>query len=248
MIKLVSIVLLLSGHNLLANTNYQSTGKFFKIGEISENPIYVQTTQITFKKDEKTSTSEIKDATGQIVMTETAIVERGQTIKQTMTQLQINERYELQRDADNETYLFKTYDIANKDQPKLISEDKVKTTKSFYTGPSMVDFLNLNREKLKNAGSSVMSFGIFELQKLIDFSIQKTKSPFAQEQPELLSLKMKIDNALFAFFVDPLYFDIQPDNGRIVRYRGRTPVRLKNKSGDYKPFDADIYYEYKELK
>jgi len=248
MVKVVSILLLLCAQNLFANTNYQSTGKFFRIGEISDNPIYIQTTQITFIKDGKTSTSDIKDASGQVVMTETATVERGQIVKQTMTQLQINEKYELLRDADNETYIFKTYNITNKDQPLLTSENKIKTTKPFYTGPSMIDFLNLNMNKLKEGSSSIMSFGIFELQKLIDFSIQRTKSPFSKEQPELLSLKMKIDNVLFAFFVDPLLFDIQPDNGRIVRYRGRTPVRLKNKSGEYKPFDADIYYEYKDLK
>lgn len=246
MVKLITVLLLFGAQNLLANTNYQSTGKFFKIGEISENPIYIQTTQVTFKKDEKTSTAEIKDSTGQVVMTETATVVGGQVVKQVMTQLQINEKYELQIDTDNETYVFKTYNIEKKDQAILISENKIKINKPFYTGPSMIDFLILNKNKLKEGSSSIMSFGIFELQKLIDFSIQKTKSPFTQDQPNLFSLKMKIDNVLFSFFVDPLFFDIQPESGRIVRYRGRTPVRLKNKSGDYKPFDADIYYEYKE--
>jgi len=245
MIKFTFLSLTLFFQSLFAQTNYESTGRFFKIGEKSDKPLFIQTTQVTFKPGEKNTASDIKDANGQVVMTETAQVVNGQIVKQVMTQLQINERYELQQEPDKETYTFKTYDIKDKEQPKLVSENKIKTKLAFYTGPSMVDFLYLNREKLKSGQKEIMAFGVFELQKLIDFSVQKTKSSFVTDQNTLISLKMKIDNMLFAFFVDPLIFDIHPDTGRLVNYRGRTPVRIQNKNGDYKPFDADIYYEYK---
>ena len=230
----------LAATTVFAGAIQNRVGLFYKIGEKGDKYLYKQETKVEITDDMNRKTdSKIVDPDGKILMRETATIENGMVIDQTMEQLQINEKYVLQV-RDNKAH-FQTFDIKDPANPKLKDENTVKIDANFFTGPSLEVFIKKNLAGFKAKKEQDVDFGIFELQKPISFDVNQTKKIFSDNK-DFLPLKMEVSSTLLSFFADPLLLEVDPDTAMLRRYRGRTPVRyLKGKK--LEPFDGDIYYE-----
>jgi len=241
----IMLILFLCFSNLAQAVEIQNrVGEFFKINEKTEHPLFIQKTKLSIKDDLNRETeSEIFDSSGKVIMKETAIIENGLVKKQVMDQFQINERYELS--SENNQIVFKTFKISTDRQYKLVDENSVLPRESYYTGPSLEIFLKKYISDFNKNKKMITNFGIFELLKFLEFNLKKIEPIFKSEKQQgVLPLEMKVDSFLFSLFADSLFLEIDEKTGRLLRYRGRTPVRILEK-GQFVPFDADIYYELK---
>lgn len=212
-------------------------GKIFLLGQTAGEPLFIERSEFNKTSDlDMTTSATITDADGKVVMRETSRIEAGIVVEQTMDQLQINESYELIRKEDK--IFFKTYKIKDGER-KLDEENSEKLPSHFVTGPGTGGFLKSKSEELLNGKTVKAQFGIFELGKTIGFSFRK----LSEKEDPILKIKMKVSNFLVAILVDPIEMELNPYTFQIQKYRGRTPVRIKDDNG-WKPLDAEIHYTW----
>lgn len=221
----------------------QLVGKIYAVKKMEGTPLFVQRTKITQTKDGFFTTSgSIFDATNQEVMRESATIENGQVVRQTTEQLQINERYEFE--LKDSVAHFKLYKLDSAGNAKLEKENKEKIEGALVTGPSVENFLapkisgNTKEEKWQ------ANFGVFELARSVVFEFTTKKSLSLLDSA--VGVRMAPESFWLSLLVEPLLFDLDKNTGRVIRYRGRTPLRLKV-NGNWKLLDADITYEYLPL-
>ena len=221
------------------------SGKFYEIGRTGGAPLYTQTIRIDREKPGflKTS-SEIQNAQGETILRETATVENGRIVSQRMEQLQLAERYELDvKDGKAEFRLFKK---SADGKEKLEDHNTVDVNDRFITGPSSEVFLLSRMENLQKGETLPASFGIFEFVRTVDFKFSKMKQAFS-DNPSAISLRMQPASFWLSFLVNPIDMELDTKTGRLLRYRGRTPVRLKD-GKKWKPFDGEIVYALETAK
>jgi hypothetical protein len=211
------------------------TARIFDIGKTSGSARFNQETHIETKIDgEVTWSSEIKDDKGTVVMTEKATIKNDRTIYQYIEQLQINEAYELQT-ADSKA-TFSTFKIENGKKGSVTETKTVSIGSDFLTGPSTGFYLKSHWDELISGKTLMVEFGIFELSRTIGFKFQKMR-----ETDTSVELQMKPSNFFISFVAEPILMEFDKKDKRLVRFKGRTPLR-ERVHGKWKPLDAEILY------
>lgn len=228
------------GEKLIYPVVVKTVGDYYLVGKKEGKPLFVQTSEVTKTSEtSRTTKSFVVDADGKVAVTEEATVVDGMIVSQVMDQLQINERYTLE--IKDKQITMKSFAIEGTTY-KLKEDKSFPLTAEFVTGPSIETKLAQNRGvfNLENKKGKInVEFGIFEVMKPIDFTMKRTKTIFDEK---LVAVAIEINSFWLSPFVDSLHAEYDPKTFTMLRYRGRTPVRiLKNKK--WANFDADIYFQ-----
>lgn len=217
----------------------EMVAKIYEIGKVSGEPLFTQKSKVTENADgSRRAVSTITDAAGQVMMTEEAELRGAEILAQKMEQRQIEEAYELAVEGDK--IVFRTFSLKNGER-KLSDENKEKRPENFLTGPAAPAFVASRWEELLAGKEVSMKFGIFEVAKTIGFDLEKRDGA-----PGELLLRMTPSSFLINMFVSPIYMTFDLATKRMVHFKGRTPLR-KKVGEKWKPFDAEITYEYKKV-
>lgn len=217
----------------------EQTAKIFPLGKTSGDPDFIQKSQIERKENDVILwTSEIRDLTGQLIMTEKAEIKDNEIQLQKIQQLQILEAYELDRKMNN--VIFKTFKIENNEQIEKSKSKEIKVDQKFITGPSTT-FNIQNKWNDLAAGKTIeVEFGVFELERKVNFSLSKH-----EENEQTMTVKLKPSNFFIGMLVEPLFMEFDRNTKLIKKFRGRTPLQ-KKVGKKWKPYDAEIFYTYSE--
>lgn len=208
---------------------------YWPLGKAKGPPLYVQETRITAAENGELSWSAtIKDRDGKLLMTEQAKLRGGRIVSQTMEQLQTGEAWSLERVDGKAT--FATFKIVEGKHVKSEEPRTVSVGMDFLTGPSTEAYFQSNWAALEEGKNVTGEFGVFELAKPIGFHFRKLAST-----EDTVDIRMKPSGFLASMFLDPIIITVDKSSKRILKYRGRTP--LKEKAGTkWKAFDAEIHY------
>lgn len=213
----------------------EQTAKIYPLGKTEGEPLFIQKTTIQHLADGgMTWKSEIRDQENKITMTEASSIKDLQVQSQEIEHFQSKEAYALVREGDQ--VQFKTF-ILEESEKKFKSESsKIKVVPQFITGPVTVPFIQSRWEDLSAGKSIDVQFGVFELERKVAFVLRKHSL-----DDKKMIVKLKPANFFISMLVDPLFMEFDRETKKIIRFRGRTP--LKNKVGSqWKPFDAEILY------
>ena len=228
---LCSLLFLLSAH---ATQVENRIARIYQIGKAgSSEPLFVQKIRVETNGDRREAISTIEDPKGEIVMRESAIYVNGLLVEQSMTQLQINERYEVK--VENSKATFRKFDINRK---ILTKEETQEVAKNFVTGPGIEAFLKTRAEDLAKGDKVLAQFGVFEFARTVEFQFKGLGRSPANEN---IKLRMKPDSMWLSMLVDPIEMEVDPITYQLRHYKGRTPLRVKQ-GKDWKPLDAEIIY------
>lgn len=218
--------------------------KYYDIGHSEGEPLFVQETHTTVAKDgEVDQDSVIKDAKGEIQMTEKIHFSGIEVRNHEIQNLQTNEVDRLKVVGHELTY--QIYDL--KDGHETLKTTKTETVADgFVAGPVTVPYLASHWDELMAGKKLKTRFSIFEVEGTVGFSFRKTGTEKIKNTETVL-IEMRPTNVIFDLLVEPILLAIDPTTKKILRYRGRTPIR-KMKDGKGKPMDADIFYSYGESK
>jgi hypothetical protein len=197
---------------------------------------YVQKIRIETEGKTRRAISTIEDRDKNVIMTETAVYQENQLVAQDIGQLQIGERYEL-RIKDGKT-LFRIFKLtAGKE--KLVEEKSEKLATPIVTGPGTDQYLNSQMTALKAGKKVKAQFAIFELARTVEFQFERVDR--GEKSP---NFKARMTPASFwlSMLVSAIELELDPTTFQIKRFRGRTPLRLKN-GKKWDPMDAEIHYE-----
>jgi hypothetical protein len=199
-------------------------------------PPYVQKIRLEVDGSTRRAISTIEDKDKNVIMTETAVYVNDRLVEQDVGQLQIGERYELR--IKDEKASFRVFKMEG-GKEKLAEEKSERLQTPFVTGPGTDQYLKSQMIALK-AGKKVKAhFGIFELARTVEFQFERVdrgdKSP---------NFKARMTPASFwlSMLVSGIDLELHPDTFQILRFRGRTPLRVKN-GKKWEPMDAEILYE-----
>jgi hypothetical protein len=221
---------------LWAQTIEHRNAKYYEVGKTADAPLFTQHILIeTATSGDRRWTSQIKDETGAVVIGETAIIKNNAVVSQIVDNAQMHETSELQVGPNNVT--FRTYHFVDGKRGDLIEEKIRSREENFVTGPAVELYLSKRWEQLSAGASVEVQFGILEILRSIGFELKKEG-----ETEHLLKVKMKPSNFFIGLLVDPIHLEFDKLTKRLVRYRGRTPLR-RMRDGRLKPWDAEIIYE-----
>jgi|GEM_PF-4972885 len=215
-------------------------GRFYELGGSTEGkPIFLQKIRRTTNADGRgTVDSTIEDASGKVVMTEHAVLQGATVLSQRVEQLQIGKTYELEIKEGKAT--FQTFDLKDgKQVEECRSSVDVKTPS--ITGPATEPFLKEYFAREPSAKTVTANFGIFELQKFVSFEFRKTET---LDEGRLVKIRLRPASFWISILVAPIDMEFEGGSYRLLRYKGRTPVR-KLIDGEWKPLEAEIIYSEK---
>lgn len=231
---LISILFLVSNWAVNPAVAEVRNARVYKIGDETKI-LFTQTTEISEISSEiRTWVSVLKDSAGKILMTESANIKNGKIQNQKVQQFQVGESYELQVANDQAT--FKEFQLLDSANPVLKKTEVVSVGESFIMGPTTDFFVQKNWKALTEGAIVKAEFGVFELLKTVQFEFKKI-----EDEVGSIKIQMKPANLFVSMMVDPIYVTYDKTTQKMIRYKGRTPMRIKV-DGKWKPLDADIFY------
>jgi hypothetical protein len=221
--------------NSLQARTIEQTAKIYPLGKTEGDPLFIQKTTIQHLADGgMTWKSEIRDQENKVTMTEASSIKDLQVQSQEIEHFQSKEAYALVREGDK--VQFKTFSLEEAERKLKSESSKIKVVPQFITGPVTVPFIQSRWEDLSSGKSIDVQFGVFELERKVAFVLKKHSI-----DDKKMIVKLKPSNFFISMLVDPLFMEFDRETKKIIRFRGRTP--LKNKVGSqWKPFDAEILY------
>lgn len=214
--------------------------KIYAIGKTSEEPLFVQTTELQNSTSGSfTSNAKIEDPSGKLIMTEKVIVKDELLVSQYVEQLQSQEAWDLS--VKDGYAIFKTFKLSDGRSSPQGNGKSEKLEKSFINGPLIETFINKNWEKLVSGDTASTAFSVLELERSVNFKLQKVKMSERRGRPVLV-IKMKPANFLISVLVDPILLEFDSSTRKLVYFKGRTPLKIRE-GEKLKPLDAEIFYE-----
>ncbi len=211
-------------------------GEIYAKGKITGEPLFIQSIHIDDAGDGKRiATSFIKNRDGEVVLREDAVIIGTRIVSQTLDQLQIGERWELEV-KDDKVY-FRTYKVTDGVKHLTSPETSEKIADNFITGPAAEAFLGKALPELNDGKTVDALFGVFEVGRSIEFKFRKLAS-----DDEKISIRMKPASFFVSLMVSPIEMQFSQKEKMLVHYSGRTPVRIKE-NGKWKVLEADILYK-----
>jgi hypothetical protein len=212
-------------------------GKIFPYGHAGAEPAFIQKIHVEIENDmDRIATSTIEDASGTTVMRERALIKGGVIVEQDWDQLQEGLRYRL-RIKDGEIK-YQTYKIQPGEPDLLEQEKSEKQMADFVTGPSLEVVLGSKAAAFEKGESVLLNFGVFEAGRSVQFEFKPlNKAPFTD------GVKLVMEPASFwlSLMVSDMHLDFDPEGHRLLRFKGRTPLRQKIKD-KWKPIEAEIFF------
>ena len=155
-------------------TSAVRTDRLFFEGKVTETPIFTQETHIDDDGNGgKTWDSKIKDAAGEVVMTELAHLKNDRVIDQAIEQRQIGKAYDLVV-ADGKA-TFRTFEWADGQRGKELEHKTVEANDHFLMGPMTDSAIQKNWDTLMSGKTIKADFGVFEAARTIEFKFFKSK-------------------------------------------------------------------------
>lgn len=218
-------------------------GEIYALGKTDGEPLYYQDIHIDdLGGGRRQGTATVRDAkSGEILIKEKAVMNGTAIISQEVEQLQVGEVYQL--DVKDGEVHFRTYDVVDGVRKLKDKETSVKAAENFITGPATEAFLQKHYDELKEGKSVEALFGVFEAGKGIDFKFRKIAST-----DDTLTVKMRPSNFFISLMVSTIEIQLSQKDHMMVHYRGRTPVRLKDSRGKWKPMEGEINYKVVKAK
>lgn len=211
---------------------------FYPLGQRGKTPLFTQDIEIKWRGEgDADFVSIAKDPAGVVVLKEEATLVGGQMRRHIVFQEQVGEKYEVEVVKNEAT--FRTFKKENNGGYNIVSDRKHKTDQVVFSGPAVEVYLRDFHEELMKKKSIAMSFAVFELERPLDFKIT---SFGLDKEKKTLKAQMKIDNVIFALFLDPIDLEFDLSEKKVLFYKGRTPLRISHK-GSFQPLDAEIEYK-----
>ena len=210
-------------------------GRIYELGKASGDPLYTQDVKFEEVGEGQTkSASTIKDAKGDVLMTEIAVYKGDRIVSQKIDQFQTKEAYELELKGDE--VIFHTFKIVDGEH-QAFGKDKIeKMTPDFLTGPVAEPFLKNHWSEIMEGKKLKVSFGVFEIAKSVNFEFKKIKA-----DEKTVVVQMKPANFFLSMFVDALELEFDAKEKVLKGFRGRSPLK-KIINDKLKNFDAEIQY------
>ncbi len=212
-----------------------TAGHIYALDKAGSKPIFEQKTVVTIAPDGlESQTSKIVDASGKTVMTEQTLYNGVKLISQKIEQLQTGEAWELE--VKGQDLIVRTFSLKDGVR-KLEDTDSEKVSGSLVSGPVARNFLKENWEQLLNGKTVEARFVVMELGGTVGFDFTK-KSATDKE----VVIVMRPSSFFVDLMVDPIEMTFDAVEKRMIRYRGRTPLKtLVGKK--WKPVDSEIQYQ-----
>jgi hypothetical protein len=216
------------------------TAKVYELGKVTGAPIYIQKTHIADLADGSNELSAtIFDSKDQIFITEHVTYNGLKILSQKIENFQNKETYSFEKDGDK--YKFSTFKIVD-GKGEVFDSSKTETLKDgFITGPVMVQFLRLHWDELQKGDTINARYAVFEVGGTVGFKFKKKGTEKINGKDATL-FEMKASSFFISLLIDPIEITLTTDTKKILRYRGRSPLK-KMENGKLKPFDAEILYE-----
>ena len=168
-------------------------------------------------------------------MTEKMTTSKDHSVEyQYIEQRQIGEAYELE--VGPKTVSFKTFELKDGKKDKLKESHDRDKPAAFIMGATTESFIQSNLAQLLKEQTAKTDFGVFEVSRFIGFKFINTSI-----ESNIMTIKMKPSNFIFAALVGPIMISFDTIKNKIVKLKGRTPLREKI-NGKWIPVDAEIIY------
>jgi len=210
------------------------TGRIYPMGKAGGEPLYTQTTEVKRGPDgRENQSSKIVDAKGTVVMTEQTVYQGTTLISQNIEQLQTKEAWELK--VDGKKLTVRTFELKDGAR-KEVEKDTETISGSLISGPVARNFLREHWEKLMNGDTVKTRFVVMEIGGTVGFEFKKK----AQTEREV-TIEMRPSSFFVDMIVDPIEMVYDSVEKRMIRYRGRTPLKTLN-GKKWDPVDSEIHY------
>jgi 5S rRNA maturation endonuclease (ribonuclease M5) len=181
----------------------------------------------------------ITDPSGILVLTEDSDYRGEELIHQMIKKFQTNEAYEVLVDGKKVT--FRSFQIKD---DKLIPVDHEKSEipgGEFITGPVLEPFIQKHWQEFQKGDTIHVRLGVLELAETVGFKFWQYAQTKIADKP-LIDIRMKASSIFIAMAVSPVDLFFDPATKRLIRFKGRTPLKMKS-NGKLVPLDADIIYD-----
>lgn len=224
---------------LSASAQEGFTARIYALGNTQGSPLFVQKTRIERSEPESfISNSSIEDRNSQIVMTEKVVVKNGGLVFQEVEQRQSQQAWELR--VEDRRAIYRSFKLSEGKRSAAGKESSQPVKDDFINGPMTEIFIRKNWDSL-GAGKTVEAqFSVLELERSVNFKFHKEKSSVRGGQ-KVRVIKMTPANFFISMLVDAIYMEFDESTRRLVYFRGRTPLKIKEK-GHEVPLDAEIFY------
>jgi hypothetical protein len=234
---LISILFMIFSKNAYAETRII---KIYAVGKTDAPPLFNQRTEIEETESGIThETATITDPSGKVVLTEDTNYKDEQLIHQLVKNFQTNEAYEASVASGKVT--FKSYKIQG---DKLIAADPEKSeilNEEFITGPLLEFFVRKHWNEIQGGDTVHVRFGVLEISESVGFKFWEVARPVVKGQT-LVDIRMKAASIFIAMAVAPIDLFFDPIQKKMVRYIGRTPLKVLS-DRKWIPLDAEITYQ-----
>ena len=231
--KTLLLLLLLAPLQGLAESR---SARLYNVGATSGEPVFIQKWKSeTLPSGEIKESSTIEDASGKLVMTQTALFKGSRLISQSTEQLQTGESYEVE--VQGKKIHFRTFKDAKGEKRAPSSQDSVSVDGSFLTGPVTENFIRENWDRLKNKETIKAQFGVLELEDTITFNFKKKKF-----ENGIMVVEMRPANVVIRMALSPMLLEFRESDKKVLRLTGRTPLKIA-KGGQLSHFDSEILYD-----
>jgi hypothetical protein len=214
--------------------------KIYAIGKTDSPPLFTQKTQTEERPSGITHESaEIMDPNGKVILTEESDYRGVQLIHQLVKKFLSQEAYEVS--VDTKKVIFRSFYIQG---DKLVPADPDKSEDledNFITGPVLEPFLQKHWDAILEGDTVHVRLGVMELSESVGFKFWDYDHTTISGQP-LIDIRLKASSIFIAMAVHPIDLFFDPIKKRLLRYKGRTPLKVLS-NGKWVPLDAEIIYQ-----
>ena len=221
----------------IANASAEErTAKLYELGKTEGAPLYIQKIRVDdLDGGGQKRISSITDGAGQLLMDEVCDHEGSRLQFQRVRNFQGDKIYEIA--IKDGRISFKTFK-GKEETGKPASEASGKVDGPVLTGAVTEAFVRERWADLAEGKRVEVSFAVMELERTIGVYLEAKR---LETGPGDLVVTLRPSNFFVSMLVDPIEMTFSGKEKRLVRYRGRTP--LKSEGSKSKLMDAEIIYE-----
>jgi len=211
------------------------TGRIYKKDSNKKELLFIQKIENTTNKNKRILKNKYTDPEGKFVAVEETVLVNGMLSKYTVHYAAGGCGCTLKREGDDVVFNFERDDKKEKGREKF--------SRSIVTGPTMIDFIVKNWQKIYRGESVYFLLPAMNMMRLAKFKFDlQEKSVYGGEGRAVI--RLNISNIFFRFFIDPVDFVFDKKNKKIIEIHGPTllPRKVGNKYETQTP--ASIYYIY----
>lgn len=215
----------------VAQANY--TGEMFEIGSNKTKKLFTVKVEQKVEGDKETMMAVITDPSGQVVLTEKTLTQKGQIVDSQIDQKQIQTTATIEVKGDQVLF------TKTKDGKTKSDDEKKKDT--FVTTGNFQSFVQSRWDELLSGKTVEFRYGVWDRMETVGFEIKKISEEDGADKKILL--QMKPSSMIIAALVNPIQFKFSASTKKLAEMKGRVGPK-QNVNGKWKDLDAEVVYTY----